>query len=180
MADTLEKELGTCAAETDAARRLGCYDRLWASLRPAASKPALPAAVPAVTTPSASAAPAIAAAPASLAPANALPISAAPPAIAAAPTNAQPPTSAATPPGNQKAAGSQTAEFGVSSGPLEAKRHASDAKSITGVVTNVAVQSYGILVVTLDNGQVWRQLQAEAYFPLKAGDTVEISRGALG
>ncbi|MGC1386532.1 MAG: hypothetical protein WA807_00840, partial [Steroidobacteraceae bacterium] len=47
-------------------------------------------------------------------------------------------------------------------------------------VAKLATRPRGELVVTLDNGQVWQQLTAVDYFPLKAGDTVEISSGALG
>jgi hypothetical protein len=33
---------------------------------------------------------------------------------------------------------------------------------------------------TLDNGQRWRQLETDDYFPAVAGDTVRIEPGALG
>ncbi len=33
--------------------------------------------------------------------------------------------------------------------------------------------------MTLDNGQVWVQNQVGGYFPVKAGDKVEIDVGAL-
>ena len=38
----------------------------------------------------------------------------------------------------------------------------------------------GELVITLDNGQVWAQKEAGAYFPLKVGDPVAILAGTLG
>jgi hypothetical protein len=38
----------------------------------------------------------------------------------------------------------------------------------------------GANVLTLDNGQVWRQEEIESYFPLKDGDVVRIERGMLG
>jgi hypothetical protein len=68
----------------------------------------------------------------------------------------------------------------VSNGPLQAKQQVSKPKSITALVAGVSSRARGELVVTLDNGQVWVQNQAVDYFPLKAGDKVEISVGALG
>lgn len=35
-------------------------------------------------------------------------------------------------------------------------------------------------MVTLDNGQTWRELAKSTYVPLKVGDEVTISRAALG
>jgi hypothetical protein len=50
---------------------------------------------------------------------------------------------------------------------------------MTAVVTKITQRPRGELVMTLDNGQVWVQNEAAAYFPLKPGDTVEISVGLL-
>jgi hypothetical protein len=77
-------------------------------------------------------------------------------------------------------ASSAAAEFGVSEGPLAAKRQATGLKQITAVVTSVSVRPRGELLMTLDNGQVWQQNQAVEYFPLNVGDTVKISSAALG
>jgi hypothetical protein len=150
---TLEEQLKSCATEVDAARRLDCYDRL--AGRPAvAAGTAAPRPAPAITPPPATA-------PSAPAPGTA---AAAPPAPAAAPAPAS----------------SNPAEFGISNGPLAVKRQSSSLKSISAVVAKVATQPRGELVITLDNGQVWQQLAAVDYFPLKTGDTVEISSGALG
>jgi hypothetical protein len=59
------------------------------------------------------------------------------------------------------------ADFGVRNGPLQA------------VVSAVSFRGRGELVVRLDNGQVWRQIQPSDY-PLKPGDHVEIDVAALG
>ncbi|MGA2842202.1 MAG: hypothetical protein ABSG18_18905 [Steroidobacteraceae bacterium] len=71
------------------------------------------------------------------------------------------------------------AEFGVNNGPLQAKQQAGKPRAITAVVTKIAQRPRGELVMTLDNGQVWVQNDAAAYFPLKPGDKVEISVGML-
>jgi hypothetical protein len=71
-------------------------------------------------------------------------------------------------------------EFGVHNGPLEAKLISPQReKHMLAVVSAVSNRPRGELVVTLDNGQVWVQLEPTNY-PLKAGDHVEIDVGALG
>ena len=71
-------------------------------------------------------------------------------------------------------------EFGVHNGPLEAKRITPQReKRLLAVVSNISNRPHGELVVTLDNGQVWVQLEPSTY-PLKPGDHVEIDVGALG
>jgi hypothetical protein len=62
---------------------------------------------------------------------------------------------------------------------LQAKQRAGKPQAMTAVVTKIAQRPRGELVMTLDNGQVWVQNEAAAYFPLKAGDKVEISVGML-
>jgi len=47
-------------------------------------------------------------------------------------------------------------------------------------VTEIWTRSDGLMVVTLDNGQVWKQNRPESYFRLKSGDTVKIQPAALG
>jgi hypothetical protein len=54
-----------------------------------------------------------------------------------------------------------------------------DITKVTSRVTAVAASNDGSAVVTLDNGQVWRQISGGQLL-LKAGDEVEISRAALG
>jgi hypothetical protein len=52
-------------------------------------------------------------------------------------------------------------------------------QKVTGKVTAVVTGNDGSAVVTLDNGQVWRQLSGGQLL-LKVGDDVEINRAALG
>lgn len=72
-------------------------------------------------------------------------------------------------------------DFGVRGGPLarEQEAKASTVKQIRAKLAALATKPYGELVLTLDNGQVWEQLQA-AYFPLRPGDDITIKSGALG
>ena len=71
-------------------------------------------------------------------------------------------------------------EFGVHNGALEAKLvNPHREKHMLAVVSAISNRPRGELVVTLDNGQVWAQLEATRY-PLKPGDHVEIDVGAMG
>jgi hypothetical protein len=53
-------------------------------------------------------------------------------------------------------------------------------KRMSAKVAAIEKRPRGELVVTLDNGQVWAQKDAGAYFPLKVGDPVAILAGTLG
>jgi len=53
-------------------------------------------------------------------------------------------------------------------------------ESISGTVAKVARQPAGELVLTLENGQVWTQLQVDARARVAVGDTVTIKKAALG
>lgn len=46
-------------------------------------------------------------------------------------------------------------------------------------VTEIWTRSDGLMVVTLDNGQVWKQNRPDSFFRLKAGDTVTIQPAAM-
>jgi hypothetical protein len=70
-------------------------------------------------------------------------------------------------------------DFGVRNGPLQAERDPVREKTMLAVVSAVSFRDRGELVVRLDNGQVWRQIQPSDY-PLKPGDHVEIDVAALG
>ncbi len=76
--------------------------------------------------------------------------------------------------------------FGVQGSELARGRDDGDAransepKRITATVTAIDKRPRGELVLTLDNGQVWAQKEAGAYFPVKVGDPVAILSGTLG
>lgn len=52
--------------------------------------------------------------------------------------------------------------------------------SVTARVQTVSADRSGMKIVTLDNGQTWRQLTGSTTVVLKVGDEVTISRAALG
>jgi hypothetical protein len=76
--------------------------------------------------------------------------------------------------------------FGVQGSELARSREDSDSrpegppKRISASVTAIDKRPRGELVITLDNGQVWAQKEAGAYFPLKVGDPVAVLAGTLG
>lgn len=53
-------------------------------------------------------------------------------------------------------------------------------ESISGTVAKVARQPAGELVLTLENGQVWTQLQVDVRARVAVGDPVTIKKAALG
>jgi len=103
--------------------------------------------------------------------------------LASAPITAAAASSAATP-----VSGAMTPEqkFGLSSGAIAAKEEAvgtrtpKDAK-LQARITALALAGDGRTLFTLDNSQVWRQLEADGTDVMaKLGDTATISRGMLG
>jgi hypothetical protein len=62
---------------------------------------------------------------------------------------------------------------------MQAKRDPQREQKMLAVVNRVATLPRGEVVLTLDNGQIWVQLQP-SNFPVKAGDPIEIDVGALG
>lgn len=55
-----------------------------------------------------------------------------------------------------------------------------ELKEIKAVAVEVTKRTRGEHVVTLDNGQVWTEKEAESYFRVKVGDTVTIKRISMG
>jgi hypothetical protein len=142
----------SCVAIADDAARLACYDR--ALGRSAVSKPA-PAAA---TAPAATAAAAASAAPAPAASA-----------VPAAPIKKDP-----------------VGEFGLSEeakqakDPAKAAEAAATPESITGRVMSLRWRKYGEFVVTLDNAQVWAQIEPMPSAVVRVGDTVTIKKAMFG
>ncbi len=148
-----------CRDIADAAERLACFDREAAALAPAPTAPAKTAPV-AVT-----------------APAVAPPAPAAPAAAAAAPS--PPPAAAPTP-----APPDARQTFGLSARAVEEKEAAAGLRPVTisrieAHIVRTAHTSDGYMVFTLDNDQVWRQIEVENIL-VNPGETVTISHAALG
>jgi hypothetical protein len=94
--------------------------------------------------------------------------------------SAAPAAAAAAPPANVPAADS-AADFGVKGSVVARKQDEAKPQidSLDAKVTSVSTRPHGERVVTLDNGQVWVELSAAAYFPVKAGDQISIQSGSL-
>jgi hypothetical protein len=164
--------IGTCSTQTDTQARLTCYDQLAAKLK--AGEAIAPQA------------------------AATLPPPAAP---------AQPPAQSfgqATPEGSKeksswydvggwfgsdapRATTGTPAEFGAESVPATAPAPEAPVPepldSITANVTSVVFNGKGRFTVSLDNGQVWRQVQGDtvtARYSFGGHDSVTISRGFIG
>lgn len=142
-----------CRAITDSAARLACFDRETAALAsaPALSSAAAPAAPAAAATPENNAAPAIA---------------------SATPRSAAPVLDAQQ-------------SFGLSGSAIAANEEAVGARpaklaKIEGRIIALALAGNGRTLFTLDNTQVWRQLESDGDMLAKLGDSASISRGLLG
>jgi len=154
-ADALPPSLRACMKETDATRRLACFDRESATLA-GESAPVAKQAAPAP-------------APAS-APAAAAPVAAATAATAGA-------VAATTP--------SATDRFGykgnIARDELDKQKADEEASgALTSKVTAIATPPNGGLVVTLENGQVWQQKTADRGMHVKVGDQVTIKHALMG
>lgn len=64
--------------------------------------------------------------------------------------------------------------------PSEGAPVRTELQSVSAAITKMTPTSDGFLQLALDNGQVWRQIEGSSSLLLKTGDTVSISRGALG
>jgi hypothetical protein len=144
-----------CRAITDSAARLACFDRETAAL----------ASAPAFSSAAAPGAPAAQAA-------AATPDNNTPPAIAAAPRPTAPVLDAQQ-------------SFGLSGSAIAAKEEAVAARpaklaKIEGRIVALALTGNGRTLFTLDNTQVWGQIESDGDMLAKLGDAAVISRGMLG
>jgi len=64
----------------------------------------------------------------------------------------------------------------------ESKRREQEARAageLNATVTALETRMDGLMTITLDNGQVWRQSRPDSMFRLKVGDPVKIQPGSL-
>lgn len=64
----------------------------------------------------------------------------------------------------------------------EAKRQQQETHDIgelSATVTDIDTRMDGLMTITLDNGQVWRQARPDSMFRLKTGDRIQIQPGAM-
>jgi hypothetical protein len=148
-----------CAAEKDDARRLACFDQEVRGLTPVPPRAAAAAAAPGAPA----AAGASARAPASAA----TPVAASATAPSSAPARA---------PENQ---------FGMN--PALAQQQSKDqgaqppkVRKLNGHVAAASRNALGNSIITLDNGEVWKEAEVTSHLPFNPGDPVTIKQGLLG
>ena len=150
-----------CAQQKDSLQRLVCYDRIFQAENVV---PTAQAAAPAVAPP-------VAAAPAAVAaPAAAAAVSAPKAAAAAASPAAGP---AAATPASAPALGDESLK--------KDKKSSQEApKSLEARVTAVRESRPELFRMTLENGQIWQQVETSSLFHVKQGDLVRIEKGSMG
>lgn len=167
--------LARCAAIADPAARLQCYDQLSAGAKPSApasGQQEQPAPFTSVGT-----------SPSPAAPQPAAQQPSAPPSVAQQPPAVPPPAAGSTLPRDQ----TTPQQFGSEQLPAEPSTASEAAPreldSIVARVVAVNYGAYGSFTVTLDNGQVWREMPGDssrAYFSKDRRQPVKISRGLFG
>ncbi|MCT8985239.1 hypothetical protein O1D97_02610 [Marinomonas sp. 15G1-11] len=148
----LGEQLSFCAQKTDSLERLICYDELAANANPSANISL----------------PAVAKAPADAVAANkpAAPVIASVPPQPVKPAAIEVPTAASSP------------ELSVNDFGLQKRVIEDEVGRLYFTVADVSKAPGGALIVTLDNGQVWKQTNAERY-KVKKGHDIYIETGAL-
>ncbi len=91
--------------------------------------------------------------------------------VKAAPALATAPAVVATPP----ALGDDSVKRSVKAREVEA-----GPTTLTAVITDLRETRPNVFRMTLDNGNVWQQLDLASTFYVKAGDTVKIEKGRMG
>lgn len=156
-----------CASVADSLERLVCYDQLFAPGQAGTGNGPGAAAPPAAASrPAPAATPARAAASPTVAPAAAPVSSPAPATAPAAPAPAAP--------------ANASADFGSEQLRRSASRDDEEPRTLTASVTALRETRRNVFRITLDNDQVWQQMDMDSLFHLEVGDTVEINRGRLG
>ena len=63
---------------------------------------------------------------------------------------------------------------------IDRERDQSRQGEVVAAVTEIWTRSDGLMVMTLDNGQVWSQNSPDPFFRLKTGDKVKIQPASMG
>jgi len=102
-------------------------------------------------------------------------------AAAAAPPAKPSAAPAAVPPPRQL---SEEQKMGLTPGRIQQLERPASAppppSTMTVVIQNISVDGNGHQVFSLENGQIWRQVELDTHFSVKPGDNITISKGALG
>lgn len=189
--------IGQCSSQPNEKARLACYDEIAAQLKSGALTTAPVAAQPVSPTPVAQVPPPAVQPPVAQAVAPA-PYVPPPPSVA----QVRAPAPVAQAPQSQggtwydptswfgkdkpQTTSTNPADFGAEALPQQkvaSMEQAPPLDELKANVTAVAYGQFGRFTVTLDNGQIWKQLDGDsgtARFKNKGGDVVTISRGVLG
>lgn len=170
------KTMADCRVIMDAMTRLFCYDRLVDDAAASQARPVLRAPEPSPATPSA---PVVATPPPSVP--SSPPVQTTRPAEpAVAPRQAAQPSTLAKPM-EPPATALPTKQFGEEN--LRSSQRARPSELEVGEihahVAKVSADPYGKTILTLDNGQIWRQVEGDKY-RISPGTGVTISKGVLG
>jgi hypothetical protein len=153
--ERLTVEVGDCVDLPTPEQRLACFE---AQVEAARRAPAAPPSAPATSAaPSAATAPTAAPAAASAAP--------------AASSTAAPATTTIAVPASSSTA---PAEFGFRERPEEEEEDAPPPPEVHAKVAELRETVPNAFLITLDNGQVWRQTRPEPYLSLRVGQDVRI------
>jgi hypothetical protein len=102
------------------------------------------------------------------------------PAVAAAAPTASPPAVAAPP----AAPLTEEQKMGLTPGRIQQLERPASAppppQTLTIAIQSISVDGNGHQVFTLENGQVWRQVELDTRFTVNAGDSITISRATMG
>jgi hypothetical protein len=60
------------------------------------------------------------------------------------------------------------------------EQEARQLSELNATVTEIWTRADGLMVLTLDNGQIWKQARPDSLFRLKVGEKVKIQPAALG
>jgi hypothetical protein len=98
---------------------------------------------------------------------------------------AAPPAAAVAPPAPALASKlTDEQKMGLTPGRIQQLERPADAppplQALTVKITNLTTDLANHQIFTLENGQVWRQVELDGSFTVKAGDVITISRGAMG
>ena len=151
-AEALPPTLRACMSESDAARRLACFDRESARL----VKDSAPTARKSDS------------------------LAAAPAAAAAAPAAATPAPAANAPAPSAQDKFGYRGNIARAEIDKQSEEARTQAEVLTAKVTELSSLAHGEMLLTLDNGQVWQQKRGDRGVRIKVGDEIMIRRAALG
>ena len=170
---SLAESLQSCAKLADVTERVRCYDAVAAQTAASATSSVVSPA-PGVTAPAVRTAPPVAAPPAALTT----------PSAAAAPAGAPHQSASAHPPASASTASAGTAaggDFGKEQLPKSSRPAPTEANmAMDSSIQDLHVVGAGAYMISLANGQVWREEGSKKMPYFRVGMDVRIEKGSLG